>query len=236
MSFSIFHQAMWRCIHTEEGKVMSWNCGRVTFTQSVKSVRMDGSRAVASQRNAQESSQETMYSLQSECEKVTVWYYFVYEITLTSGWVHCGFGMLWSSSITLVTVNFISSFISLHTFIRPQMLEAYLAKRGVRVCGGRSSDNNSGGGGGPSSGSGVVSYTRPRGGQDGKSGDGSRGENTSLLDTPVHSQVPTLSPTHSWPHPGPLSPGAPGESTNTLTPNTTLRPSPPSLTTYCSLL
>lgn len=236
MSFSIFPQAMWHCTHTEGGKVMSWSCGRVTSTQSVKSVRMDGSRAVASQLNAPESSQETMYSLQSECEKVPVWYNFVDEIMLTCGWGHSEFGLLWFSPTTLVIINIISIFISLHTFIRPQMLEAYLAKRGVRVCGGRSSDNNSSGGGGPSSGGGVVSYTRPRGGQDGKSGDGSRGENTSLLDTPVHSQVPTLSPTHSWPHPGPLSPGAPGESTNTLTPNTTLRPSPPSLTTYCSLL
>lgn len=51
---------------------MSWSCGRVTYTQSVKSVRMDGSRAVVSQLNVLESSQETMYSLQSEYEKVKV--------------------------------------------------------------------------------------------------------------------------------------------------------------------
>ncbi|KAK4312210.1 hypothetical protein Pmani_016334 [Petrolisthes manimaculis] len=51
---------------------------------------------------------------------------------------------------------------------KPQMLEAYLAKRGVRLCGqSRSNSDNS-----SSTSPGVVSYTRPRPGQ---SGDGSRG-------------------------------------------------------------
>lgn len=103
------------------------------------------------------------------------------------------------------------------------MISAYLAKRNAR---GSSANHSEGGGGGSQSGSssgggptpqtGVVSYTRPRpslgSGPDGRNSDGSRGENTSLLDTPVHSMVPTLSPTHSSPHAGSLSPGAAGES------------------------
>lgn len=109
--------------------------------------------------------------------------------------------------------------------LRPQMISAYLAKRNARSSsanhsegggGGGSQSNSSGGGGGSAPQTGVVSYTRPRpslgGGPDGRSSDGSRGENTSLLDTPVHSMVPTLSPTHSSPHAGSLSPGAAGES------------------------
>ncbi|XP_050736701.1 E3 ubiquitin-protein ligase SH3RF1-like isoform X6 [Eriocheir sinensis] len=106
---------------------------------------------------------------------------------------------------------------------KPQMISAYLAKRNARSSsanhsegggGGGSQSNSSGGGGGSAPQTGVVSYTRPRpslgGGPDGRSSDGSRGENTSLLDTPVHSMVPTLSPTHSSPHAGSLSPGAAG--------------------------
>ncbi|XP_045124540.1 E3 ubiquitin-protein ligase SH3RF1-like isoform X13 [Portunus trituberculatus] len=108
---------------------------------------------------------------------------------------------------------------------KPQMISAYLAKRNARGSSTNHSEGSSGGGGGgsqsgSSSGSssvpqtGVVSYTRPRpslsGGPDGRNSDGSRGENTSLLDTPVHSMVPTLSPTHSSPHAGSLSPGAAG--------------------------
>lgn len=115
--------------------------------------------------------------------------------------------------------------------LRPQMISAYLAKRNARSSsanhseggggngggvGGGSQSSSSGGGGGSAPQTGVVSYTRPRpslgGGPDGRSSDGSRGENTSLLDTPVHSMVPTLSPTHSSPHAGSLSPGAAGES------------------------
>ncbi|XP_063839891.1 E3 ubiquitin-protein ligase SH3RF1-like isoform X6 [Scylla paramamosain] len=105
---------------------------------------------------------------------------------------------------------------------KPQMISAYLAKRNARSSSTNHSEGGSGGGSqsGSSSGSssvpqtGVVSYTRPRpnlsGGPDGRNSDGSRGENTSLLDTPVHSMVPTLSPTHSSPHAGSLSPGAAG--------------------------
>ena len=74
--------------------------------------------------------------------------------------------------------------------------------------------SSSGGNSAPQTG--VVSYTRPRpnltSGPDARNSDVSRGESTSLLDTPVLSLVPTLSPTHSSPHAGSLSPGAAGES------------------------
>ncbi|XP_071520371.1 uncharacterized protein [Panulirus ornatus] len=104
-----------------------------------------------------------------------------------------------------------------------QMIAAYLAKRNARGSSHSNRDNNCGGGsyggninGGNSSlSSSVVSYTRPRpslsSGSDGRNCNGSRGENTSLLDTPVHSMVPTLSPTHSLPHAGSVFPGAAGE-------------------------
>lgn len=107
---------------------------------------------------------------------------------------------------------------------RPQTIAAYLAKRNARGSSSHNRNNSTGGGTlGPSNGgsgsstlpSGVVSYTRPRaspgGGADGRHAEGSRGENTSLLDTPVHSMVPTLSPTHTSPLAGSLSPAA-GES------------------------
>lgn len=103
------------------------------------------------------------------------------------------------------------------------MIAAYLAKRNARGSSNYNRDSSSGGGsyggninGGNSSlSSSVVSYTRPRpslsSGSNGRNCNGSRGENTSLLDTPVHSMVPTLSPTHSSPHAGSVSPGAAGE-------------------------
>ncbi|XP_042218758.1 uncharacterized protein LOC121863965 isoform X2 [Homarus americanus] len=102
------------------------------------------------------------------------------------------------------------------------MIAAYLAKRNARGSSNVNLENNSGGGsygeanneGNSSLIPGAVSYTRPRSslscGSNGKKSDGSCGENTSLLDTPVHSMVPTLSPTHSSPHAGSLSPGAAG--------------------------
>ncbi|XP_069159103.1 E3 ubiquitin-protein ligase SH3RF3 isoform X5 [Procambarus clarkii] len=105
---------------------------------------------------------------------------------------------------------------------KPQMIAAYLAKRNARGSSNLNRDNNGSGGslGGNNNGenlsgtSAVVSYTRPRpslsSGSDGRNCEGSRGENTSLLDTPVHSMVPTLSPTHSSPHAGSLLPGAAG--------------------------
>ncbi|XP_047470548.1 E3 ubiquitin-protein ligase SH3RF3-like isoform X4 [Penaeus chinensis] len=104
---------------------------------------------------------------------------------------------------------------------KPQTIAAYLAKRNARGSSSHNRNNSTGGGTlGPSNGgsgsstlpSGVVSYTRPRaspgGGADGRHAEGSRGENTSLLDTPVHSMVPTLSPTHTSPLAGSLSPAA----------------------------
>nr|XP_053644488.1 E3 ubiquitin-protein ligase SH3RF1-like isoform X1 [Cherax quadricarinatus] len=105
---------------------------------------------------------------------------------------------------------------------KPQMIAAYLAKRNARGTSTLSRDNGSGGAshGGNSNGenlyntSAVVNYTRPRpslnSGSNGRNFDGCCGENTSLLDTPVHSMVPTLSPTHSSPHAGSLFSGVAG--------------------------
>ncbi|XP_068211202.1 E3 ubiquitin-protein ligase SH3RF3 isoform X4 [Palaemon carinicauda] len=123
---------------------------------------------------------------------------------------------------------------------KPQMIAAYLARRNAR--GLSHSRNNSNGGGSQgnsnttgsgSTSSGVMTFTRPRPslsgrGTEGRHTDGSRGENTSLLDTPVLLTAPTLSPTHSSsPQAGSLSPGAAAGGSGSSSPPSSLPPELP---------